>query len=83
MVAAPFAAIISDRYGRRKGMFVGALVIIIGSVIATTSKHVAQVSMSQSTKFARDTYEIATLTCSLTFLFLFASHHSSSLRDLF
>lgn len=44
MVAAPFAAVISDRYGRRKGMFTGALIIIIGSVIATTAKHVAQVS---------------------------------------
>jgi hypothetical protein len=43
MVAAPFAAIISDRFGRRKGMFAGAAVIIIGAVIATTSKHIAQV----------------------------------------
>lgn len=45
MVAAPFAAIISDRFGRRKGMFAGAAVIIIGAVIATTSKHIAQVSL--------------------------------------
>jgi MFS family permease len=45
MVAAPFAAIISDRFGRRKGMFAGAAVIIIGAVIATTSKHIAQVSV--------------------------------------
>ena len=44
MVAAPFAAVISDRFGRRKGMFGGAVVIIAGAVIATTSKHVAQIS---------------------------------------
>lgn len=29
MVAAPFAAIISDRFGRRKGMFTGAVIIIV------------------------------------------------------
>ena len=69
MVAAPFAAIISDRYGRRKGMFVGALVIIIGSVIATTSKHVAQVSMSQCFDFGGDANDIEMLIRYLTSLF--------------
>jgi len=47
MVAAPFAAIISDRFGRRKGMFAGAAVIIIGAVIATTSKHIAQIVVAR------------------------------------
>ncbi len=38
MVGAPFAAVLSDRYGRRKAMFVGAVVIIVGMVIAATAK---------------------------------------------
>lgn len=42
MVAAPFAAILSDRFGRRKAMFLGAIVIIVGAIIVSTSSHVAQ-----------------------------------------
>lgn len=42
MVGAPFAAVLSDRYGRRKGMFAGAWVIILGMVVAATGKHVGQ-----------------------------------------
>ncbi|WWC85604.1 uncharacterized protein L201_000468 [Kwoniella dendrophila CBS 6074] len=42
MVGAPFAAVISDKFGRRKAMFAGSCVIIIGMVIAATSKQVAQ-----------------------------------------
>lgn len=37
MVGAPFAAILSDRYGRRKAMFSGGAVIIIGTIIAATA----------------------------------------------
>ncbi|ORY28829.1 lactose permease [Naematelia encephala] len=42
MVGAPFAAVLSDRFGRRKAMFSGGVVIILGMVIASTSKTVAQ-----------------------------------------
>ncbi|KAI0163814.1 general substrate transporter [Pestalotiopsis sp. NC0098] len=42
MVAAPFAAILSDRLGRRRAMFIGAIVIILGAVIVSTSSTVAQ-----------------------------------------
>ncbi|WRT69911.1 uncharacterized protein IL334_006902 [Kwoniella shivajii] len=42
MAGAPFAAVISDRFGRRKAMFAGGIVIITGMVIAATAKHVAQ-----------------------------------------
>ncbi|WVR07897.1 hypothetical protein IAU60_004940 [Kwoniella sp. DSM 27419] len=42
MVGAPFAAILSDRYGRRKGMFAGGSVIILGMIIAATAKTVGQ-----------------------------------------
>lgn len=42
MVGAPFAAILSDRYGRRKGMFAGGIVIIVGMIIATASQGVPQ-----------------------------------------
>jgi MFS family permease len=42
MVGAPFAAVISDRYGRRKGMFAGAVVIIIGMVIVSSASTIAQ-----------------------------------------
>ncbi|WVW87123.1 hypothetical protein I302_109180 [Kwoniella bestiolae CBS 10118] len=42
MVGAPFAAILSDRLGRRKAMVCGSITIITGMIIAATSKHVAQ-----------------------------------------
>lgn len=42
MCAAPFAAILSDRFGRRKAMFAGAWVIVVGVIIISTSSHIAQ-----------------------------------------
>ncbi|KIH90510.1 hypothetical protein SPBR_00308 [Sporothrix brasiliensis 5110] len=42
MVGSPFAAILSDRFGRRKGMFAGGWVIIIGMIIASTASTLAQ-----------------------------------------
>lgn len=42
MVGAPFAAILSDRYGRRKAMFCGGIVIIAGMVIATAAKGIPE-----------------------------------------
>ncbi|KAI2609894.1 general substrate transporter [Hypoxylon fragiforme] len=42
MVGAPFAAILSDKFGRRKAMFWGAVIIIIGMIIVSTSFTVAQ-----------------------------------------
>ncbi|WWC66064.1 uncharacterized protein I303_108686 [Kwoniella dejecticola CBS 10117] len=42
MVGAPFAAVLSDKLGRRRAMLSGSIVIIVGMVIAATAKHVAQ-----------------------------------------
>jgi MFS family permease len=42
MVATPFSAIISDRLGRRKCMFAGACIIIIGSIIIASGMTLAQ-----------------------------------------
>ncbi|KAJ6120476.1 hypothetical protein N7523_004756 [Penicillium sp. IBT 18751x] len=42
IVATPFSAVISDRLGRRKCMFVGAWVIIIGSIIISTAMTLPQ-----------------------------------------
>jgi sugar porter (SP) family MFS transporter len=42
MVGAPFAAVISDNYGRRKSMFSGGAVIIVGMIIISTSSSFAQ-----------------------------------------
>ena len=42
MVGAPFAAILADRYGRRKAMFCGGVVIILGMIIVATSSKLAQ-----------------------------------------
>jgi MFS family permease len=42
IVATPFSAVISDKLGRRKCMFVGAWVIIIGSIIISTAMTLAQ-----------------------------------------
>lgn len=42
MIGAPFAAVLSDKYGRRKAMFAGSWVIIVGMIIMATSSHIAQ-----------------------------------------
>ncbi|KAH8694299.1 putative MFS lactose permease [Talaromyces proteolyticus] len=42
MVAAPLSAVVSDKLGRRKCMFVGAWVIIIGSILVASSHSLAQ-----------------------------------------
>lgn len=42
MCTAPFAAIISDRFGRRWAMFWGGVVICIGVVIISSATHIAQ-----------------------------------------
>lgn len=42
MVATPVSAVLSDRLGRRKCMFVGGWVIIIGAIIATTTNGIPQ-----------------------------------------
>jgi MFS family permease len=47
MVGAPFAAVASDRFGRRKAMFAGACVIITGAIVAATSHHFAQLVVSR------------------------------------
>ncbi|KAK3309813.1 general substrate transporter [Chaetomium strumarium] len=43
MVGAPFAAVISDNLGRRKSMFTGGVIIIIGMIIISTSMHLPQI----------------------------------------
>jgi MFS family permease len=42
MVGAPFAAVLSDRFGRKTGMFCGSIVIIVGMIIAATGSTLAQ-----------------------------------------
>ncbi|CAK7199150.1 hypothetical protein SEUCBS139899_001822 [Sporothrix eucalyptigena] len=42
MVASPFAAILSDRKGRRWAMFAGGWIIIIGMIIVATANTLAQ-----------------------------------------
>ncbi|ORY33140.1 putative MFS lactose permease [Naematelia encephala] len=41
-IAPPFAAVISDRYGRRIVMFVGAVIVIVGMLLTSTANTVAQ-----------------------------------------
>lgn len=42
IVATPVSAVISDKLGRRKCMFVGAWIIIIGSIIIASGMTLAQ-----------------------------------------
>ncbi|EHA51305.1 lactose permease [Pyricularia oryzae 70-15] len=42
ITGAPFAAVLTDKYGRRKGMFSGGIVIILGMIVISTSHTVAQ-----------------------------------------
>ncbi|KAL2256565.1 hypothetical protein VTK26DRAFT_1485 [Humicola hyalothermophila] len=43
MVGAPFAAVISDKFGRRKSMFAGGGVIILGMIVISTSMTYPQI----------------------------------------
>lgn len=47
IVASPAAAVISDRLGRRWSMFIGACVIIVGSIIACSASTVAQLTVAR------------------------------------
>ncbi|KAH8891115.1 putative MFS lactose permease [Thozetella sp. PMI_491] len=42
IITAPVGAVISDRYGRRRCMFCGAIVIIVGAILTSTSDTYAQ-----------------------------------------
>ena len=53
MVGAPFAAILSDRLGRRRGMFSGAIVILLGMILAATSKSIGQVRLAYRCGFEK------------------------------
>ena len=37
----PFAAMAADKYGRRFGMFIGSFLVVIGTIIDATCKHIA------------------------------------------
>lgn len=47
ILASPFAAVISDRFGRRWSMFIGACVIIVGAIIACSAGTVAQLTVAR------------------------------------
>lgn len=47
IVGSPVAAVLSDRFGRRRTMFVGAILIIIGMVIASTGSTIAQFAVGR------------------------------------
>jgi sugar porter (SP) family MFS transporter len=47
VVTTPFAALVSDKWGRRAGMTFGAVIIILGSVIAASSFSLAQVTVGR------------------------------------
>lgn len=47
IVGAPIAAIVSDKFGRRKSMFTGAVIIVIGSIIGATASHIAQIVVAR------------------------------------
>ncbi|KAL3476597.1 general substrate transporter [Aspergillus californicus] len=47
IITTPFAAAVSDRWGRRMGMSCGAVGIIIGSIIAASSYSMAQVTVGR------------------------------------
>lgn len=47
MLGALPAAVVSDRYGRRVAMFVGAWCIIVGTVISATANVIAQFTVGR------------------------------------
>lgn len=42
MLGSPFAAVLSDRLGRRKTMFCGGVVILLGMIIISTANTIPQ-----------------------------------------
>ena len=47
MVLTPVNPVIVDRFGRKAGMTIGAIVIIIGMIVAVTGKSVAQLAIGR------------------------------------
>ncbi|KAH7040857.1 lactose permease [Microdochium trichocladiopsis] len=47
IVCSPFAAMLSDKFGRRMTMFVGGAVIILGAIVASTSMTLAQIVVAR------------------------------------
>lgn len=47
IIATPFAAMVSDRWGRKVGMISGSVGIIIGAIIATSAFGIAQVTVGR------------------------------------
>ncbi|KAL2835828.1 general substrate transporter [Aspergillus pseudoustus] len=47
IIATPFAAAVSDRWGRKMGMSCGAIIIIIGSVISASAFSLAQCTVGR------------------------------------
>ncbi|KXJ97332.1 lactose permease [Microdochium bolleyi] len=47
IVCSPFAAILSDKLGRRKTMFAGGCVIIVGAIVAATSMTLPQIVVAR------------------------------------
>lgn len=47
MVTFPLAAWLSDRFGRRRGMFTGAAIILVGMIIAATGKTIPQFAIGR------------------------------------
>lgn len=45
VIATPFISLVGDRYGRRMGIFVGAIIMIIGAVIQGASVHCKSISV--------------------------------------
>ena len=60
MVGAPFAAVITDRFGRRVGMFSGASVILVGMAITASASTIAQVDYLSSTLSLSHAYSVYT-----------------------
>ncbi|KAL1412248.1 hypothetical protein Q8F55_003259 [Vanrija albida] len=46
-ISTPIAAIVMDKYGRRPSMIAGSIMVIIGAVIATTAKTLAQLVVAR------------------------------------
>ncbi|KAJ5741009.1 hypothetical protein N7493_000881 [Penicillium malachiteum] len=47
IITTPFAALVSDKYGRKMGMVAGSIGIVLGSIIAASSFSLAQVTVGR------------------------------------
>ena len=83
VVGSPVGALISDRFGRRRSMFIGAILVIVGAILSSTAKAFPQMVVSRFVLgFGVTMMQLDLSAASLGSLRLMRMSNSSSMRSV-